>query len=112
MSRAIFHIDNVYKIPNLRVIGNVCKTNRSTNTAFRGFGAPQAMMICETIIDHISRDLNIQREVLAEINFYKEKEKTFYGQTLEHNHIARIWKQVSIFNYFICIYFFSSSTQE
>jgi len=34
----------------LRAVGRVCKTNIASNTAFRGFGAPQSMMISEAII--------------------------------------------------------------
>ncbi len=41
MDRALLHIDNCYKIPNLRAVGHVCRTNQATNTAFRGFGGPQ-----------------------------------------------------------------------
>lgn len=50
LERALFHIENAYDIPNVRVVGRVCKTNTSSNTAFRGFGGPQGMMICEDMI--------------------------------------------------------------
>lgn len=36
--RALFHIDNVYMIPNLRVEVVVCKTHQAPHTAYRGFG--------------------------------------------------------------------------
>jgi xanthine dehydrogenase/oxidase len=42
MERAVFHIDNAYRIENLRCHGIVCRTNLPSNTAFRGFGGPQA----------------------------------------------------------------------
>ena len=41
MERALFHMDNAYRIPNIRGTGYICKTNVSSNTAFRGFGGPQ-----------------------------------------------------------------------
>jgi xanthine dehydrogenase molybdopterin-binding subunit B len=41
LDRALFHIDNCYDVPNLRVTGFCCRTNLPTNTAFRGFGGPQ-----------------------------------------------------------------------
>lgn len=41
MDRALLHIDCVYKIPNVRALGHVCRTNHASNTAFRGFGGPQ-----------------------------------------------------------------------
>ena len=42
MDRALLHIDCCYAIPNLRAIGHICRTNHASNTAFRGFGGPQA----------------------------------------------------------------------
>ncbi len=42
LERALFHIDGAYAIPNVRVVGRVCRTNLPSNTAFRGFGGPQA----------------------------------------------------------------------
>lgn len=41
MDRALGHSDCCYKIPNVRVKGNMCYTHMSSNTAFRGFGGPQ-----------------------------------------------------------------------
>ena len=49
MERAIFHSDNCYLIPNIRVRGYVCKTNIPSNTAFRGFGGPQVCMACACV---------------------------------------------------------------
>lgn len=47
MERALFHMDNCYNIPNVRGTGRLCKTNLASNTAFRGFGGPQGMLIAE-----------------------------------------------------------------
>ena len=41
MDRALLHIDCVYRIPNVRAAGHICRTNHASNTAFRGFGGPQ-----------------------------------------------------------------------
>ncbi|KAE8674961.1 Xanthine dehydrogenase [Hibiscus syriacus] len=41
LEHAMFHSDNVYEIPNVRISGNVFFTNFPSNTAFRGLGAPQ-----------------------------------------------------------------------
>lgn len=52
--RALAHIDNCYKIPNVKLYGRVCKTNTMSNTAFRGFGGPQGMFIAESYIEEIA----------------------------------------------------------
>ena len=59
LQRGLYSIDNAYNIPNMRIQGHVCKTNIPSNTAFRGFGGPQGMMIIEHIISEMSAKLNI-----------------------------------------------------
>jgi xanthine dehydrogenase/oxidase len=46
----------------------MCKTNLPTNTAFRGFGAPQGMMIAETYISHVASFLKMDPEKVR-VNF-------------------------------------------
>ncbi|HLT38434.1 MAG TPA: molybdopterin cofactor-binding domain-containing protein, partial [Enhygromyxa sp.] len=38
MFRALFHCDNCYRIANLRAVGRVLRTHKTSQTAFRGFG--------------------------------------------------------------------------
>ena len=45
LARALCHIDNAYWIPNVRVNGRIAKTNKTSQTAFRGFGGPQGMLV-------------------------------------------------------------------
>ncbi|TVU25483.1 hypothetical protein EJB05_27981, partial [Eragrostis curvula] len=57
LERAMFYSDNVYEILNIRINGHVCLTNLPSNTAFRGFGAPQGMLIVENWIHHVATEL-------------------------------------------------------
>ena len=57
--RALFHIDNGYYIPALEVSGRVAKTHIVSNTAFRGFGGPQGMLVMEEILDRVARTLGL-----------------------------------------------------
>ena len=50
LSRALCHIDNAYWIPDVLVHGRIAKTNKTSQTAFRGFGGPQGMLVIEDII--------------------------------------------------------------
>ena len=52
--RAITHCENAYNIPNVKASGRLCRTNISTNTAFRGFGGPQTYFIAETWMGHVA----------------------------------------------------------
>lgn len=95
--RALLHVDNAYYIPDLEVRGLIAKTNKVSNTAFRGFGGPQGMVVIEEIVDRVARFLNLPPETVREANFYAgegETNTTHYGQELFENRIARVWEQV------------------
>ncbi|KAF8469090.1 Molybdopterin-binding domain of aldehyde dehydrogenase-domain-containing protein [Kalaharituber pfeilii] len=92
--RALTHIDNCYNIPHVEVTGRVCKTNTVSNTAFRGFGGPQGMFICESLMEHVADGLGIPVDKLREINFYKESEHTHFNQELTDWHIPIMYDQV------------------
>src|SRR5690606_31505942 len=63
LMRAMVHVDNAYFIPNVRIRGLVCRTNVASNTAFRGFGGPQGMLVGEEVIDRIARQLGLPAHV-------------------------------------------------
>jgi xanthine dehydrogenase molybdopterin-binding subunit B len=95
--RAVFHIDNGYYIPALRVTGLIAKTNVASNTAFRGFGGPQGMIVIEEIVDRIARRLGLAPEVVRSRNLYRgrgETNTTHYLQEIGDNRLQDIWRQV------------------
>jgi xanthine dehydrogenase/oxidase len=94
IDRALFHVTNTYRVPNVRAVGHICKTNTPSNTAFRGFGAPQSMIICETWLDRVAKHLNMSQTVVRDLNFIKSGDITYYGQTMEDCHNVRIWKEL------------------
>ena len=94
MDRALLHCDNCYKIPHMRAQGHVCRTNIPSNTAFRGFGGPQGMLLTEMMVDRIASHVGKPVEVVRELNMYREGEKTHYGQVLEDCHARRCWQEV------------------
>ena len=50
LARALCHVDNAYWIPDVRVHGRIAKTHKTSQTAFRGFGGPQGMLVIEDIL--------------------------------------------------------------
>lgn len=49
------HFENAYFFnSNVHVTGYACKTNLPSNTAFRGFGAPQGLFAGEYIIRDVA----------------------------------------------------------
>ncbi|KAK2567725.1 Xanthine dehydrogenase/oxidase [Acropora cervicornis] len=94
MERAIFHSDNCYLIPNIRVRGYVCKTNIPSNTAFRGFGGPQGMFFTESWMSDVASTCGLSQKQVREINFYHEGDLTHFNQELVSCHIRRIWNEL------------------
>jgi len=94
LDRALFHIDNAYYVPALRVEGRVAKTNNVSHTAFRGFGGPQGMVVIEEIVDRVARTLGRRPEAVREVNLYRgagETNTTHYGQELGDERIPAIF---------------------
>ncbi|MEK6624289.1 MAG: molybdopterin cofactor-binding domain-containing protein, partial [Bdellovibrionota bacterium] len=54
LERAMFHLDGAYYVPNIEIKAAACRTNNHSNTAFRGFGAPQGNMAMESIMEDIA----------------------------------------------------------
>lgn len=96
MERALFHLDNAYYIPNLKVQGHAWKTNQPPNTAFRGFGAPQSIALIENIIDRISRQLKMDSSSIRALNFYGEEGRdiTHYGQKIGANPLQEMHAEI------------------
>ncbi len=92
LARALFHIDNAYFLPALEVTGRVCKTHKTSQTAFRGFGGPQGMLVIEDVLDRIARTLALPPHTVRERNFYQPGQSTHYGQPVKDaDRITRIW---------------------
>lgn len=96
LERALFHIDNAYYIPNLRVRGNVWKTNLPSNTAFRGFGGPQGIAVIENLIDKIARKLGKNPAEIRRLNFYGtiKDNLTHYDQLVLNNKLQPIYEKI------------------
>ncbi|CAG8618143.1 10822_t:CDS:10 [Funneliformis mosseae] len=96
LERAITHCDNCYYIPNMRLLGKTCKTNIHSNTAFRGFGGPQGMMITENMMSEVADKLGIDVVKFREKNLYSEGQQTHFNMTLKDWHIPSIYEQVKV----------------
>jgi xanthine dehydrogenase large subunit len=95
MWRSLFHIDNAYYLPNLEAVGRVCRTHKTSQTAFRGFGGPQGMAAVEDVMDRVARTLGFAPEVVRARNFYREGHTTHYGQAVKDaSRIETIWRQL------------------
>src|SRR4051812_22690430 len=84
--RAMFHADNAYYLPAATITTKRMKTNTVSNTAFRGFGGPQGMMVAERAIDEIAWALKLDPLDVRKRNLYGEgRDITPYGMLVEDN---------------------------
>jgi len=84
--RTMFHADNAYFYPALRIHSRRLRTNTVSNTAFRGFGGPQGMVFSERMMESVA--LRTGRDALdvRKRNFYgKNRDLTPYGQQVTDN---------------------------
>ncbi|MEM6917115.1 MAG: molybdopterin cofactor-binding domain-containing protein, partial [Verrucomicrobiota bacterium] len=95
--RGLFHLDNAYYIPHVEIRGQVCRTNSTSHTAFRGFGGPQGMLVIEDILSRVALHLGLPPEEVRQRNFYRgegETSTTHYGALVEGNRLPRIWPEL------------------
>ncbi|QQB15638.1 xanthine dehydrogenase molybdopterin binding subunit [Brevibacterium casei] len=95
LTRAMCHIDNAYWVPNIRVHGRIAKCHKTSQTAFRGFGGPQGMLVMEDILGRVAPQLGIDAAELRRRNFYQAGQDTPYYQPVRHpDRMEACWDQV------------------
>ena len=94
--RALFHADNAYFYPNVRLVSRPMKTNTVSNTAFRGFGGPQGVLAAERMIEEIAFATGQDTLDVRKINFYGESDRnvTPYHQTIKDNILPRLIEEL------------------
>lgn len=87
IDRAMFHSDNSYYLGDATITGYRCKTNTASNTAYRGFGGPQGLIMPEIILDEIARKLDKDPLEIRKLNLYggEGRDTTHYYQKVEDN---------------------------
>ncbi|MDP9095097.1 MAG: molybdopterin-dependent oxidoreductase, partial [Pseudomonadota bacterium] len=95
MMRALTHALNACHVADVRLRGLVCKTNTVSNTAFRGFGGPQGVLLMEDVVHRIARVLGSTPESVRAHNFAggPNPAATPYGASLEGDLIRRVWAE-------------------
>ncbi|XP_012937557.1 xanthine dehydrogenase/oxidase [Aplysia californica] len=91
MEKTLLEITSKYRMPNKRVVGRCCKTHLTSNTAFRGYGAPQGTFIVESILDDIAAHLHMEPKKVQERNLYLAGELTHYGTDAGGESLRRCW---------------------
>ncbi len=84
LERSMLHATNSYYIPNVKITALSCRTNLPPFTAFRGFGAPQAMFVIEAAIQKAAEKAGWSTAQIQEMNLLQEKDTFPYGMQVEN----------------------------
>jgi xanthine dehydrogenase large subunit len=94
LERSLFHATGSYFIPNVRVTALSCKTNLPPFTAFRGFGAPQAMFVMESAITCAAEVMGVDRRDIQRRNLLREGDTFPYGMRAQQGNAHRAFDEV------------------
>jgi xanthine dehydrogenase large subunit len=83
LPRTLFHAAGVYRIPNVRVTGRMCRTNLPPFTAFRGFGGPQGFFVIESALAAAAARLGVDTVELQKRNLLCDGDSFHYGMAVE-----------------------------
>jgi len=83
----MFHAENAYFVPAVRIASNRLRTNTVSNTAFRGFGGPQGMLAIEAAMDRLAHMRGEDALALRKRNLYGPDGRDIapYGMCIEDN---------------------------
>jgi xanthine dehydrogenase large subunit len=94
LERSLFHSTGSYFVPNVRVTAFSCRTNLPPFTAFRGFGAPQAMFVIESAITRAAEEMGIPRREIQRRNLISEGDLFPYGMSAQQGNAQRAFREV------------------
>ena len=95
VDRAMFHFDNAYDLPHARILGERWRTDKVSNTAFRGFGGPQGMLAGEAMMQQVARELGLDPLDLRLRNLYPDSGATTpYHQQVEGGQLRSMMQRL------------------
>jgi xanthine dehydrogenase large subunit len=94
LERTLFHTTNSYFIPNVKATAASCRTHLPPNTAFRGFGGPQAMFVLEAAITQAAAALGVPASEIQRRNLLRQGDEFPYGQAFPSDSPARCWDEI------------------
>lgn len=83
--------DSAYRVGNYRSSGEVAKTNKASNTAYRAFGLIQSMLAVEDAIERASHQIGMLAEDVRSRNLYELGDLTPYGEKLNYCYLRDVW---------------------
>jgi len=92
--RALFHADNAYFYPDVELRSHPWRTHTVSNTAFRGFGGPQGVIVAERLIEEIAYATGQDTLAVRKANLYRNGQLTPYHQPVEDQILPRLFEDL------------------
>jgi len=90
--RTLFHATGSYFIPNTEITVYSCRTNTLPNTAFRGFGGPQAFFAIEAALQKAADEIGVPVHKIQFKNLLNDGDEFPYGQIATETEAIHSWK--------------------
>ena len=98
MERTLLHADNAYFLPACRFVGRIARTNLPPNTAFRGFGGPQGVVVIENALDEIAAAVGLDGFEVRRRNRYvdgdPQRSLAPYGQVVKDHVLGELFDRL------------------
>lgn len=89
---ALWSVSSAYFVPNFKATGYVCRTNKSSGTAFRAFGRPQSALVAETMIERIAASLNKDATEVRLLNLMQKGQMPPFKVVVDVD-MQRLWNE-------------------
>jgi xanthine dehydrogenase/oxidase len=86
--------DSAYMVPNYQTSGDVCRTNKASNTAMRSMGLVQGLLAQEDAIEQAAHTIGMLPEDVRGKNLYRQGELTPFGQVVDYCYIDKVWERI------------------
>ncbi|MEK6410081.1 MAG: molybdopterin cofactor-binding domain-containing protein [Acidobacteriota bacterium] len=87
--------DSAYMVPNYQTSGDVCQTNKASNTAMRSMGLVQGMLAQEDAIEAAAHRIGMLAEDVRAKNLYQQGQLTPFGQVVDYCYLDEVWKRIA-----------------
>jgi xanthine dehydrogenase/oxidase len=87
--------DSAYMIPNYQTSGDVCRTNKASNTAMRSMGLVQGLLVQEDAIEKAAHAVGMLPEHVRGKNLYRQGELTPFGQVVDYCYLPQVWDRIA-----------------
>ncbi|KAK7111653.1 xanthine dehydrogenase-like [Littorina saxatilis] len=94
LNEVLVHMDHGYYVPAWKLTPFNVRTNTPTNVACRSPGPVPALLIIETVLEHVAKSLNKHPVMVKEVNLYEKHQTDLGGHVLTYCTMREVWSRL------------------